>query len=286
MKAEREARLQSGEQTEQTFRQSMQAWWRDSCETVKANWFLMIYMVVLMTGFNSTSHGSQDLYPTFLKNQVQLGATETTVISVVGQIGALIGGGSLGYLSTFFGRRLTMCTACLFGGALLPAYVLPHNLRLIASAFFLQFFVGGAWGPIPIHLSELSPAALRATTVGLTYQLGNLASSASATIQAVIGERFPLPPTAAGVARFDYGKVIGIFMGAVWVYDFVFLFLGPEMSEEERAAVAVEANESERLRKAGVSLAEIGAEKAKMGLEATVSHDEGMQDKTGDGEKV
>lgn len=311
MKAEREAKLRSGEETEQTFKEGMKAWWKDSREAVKANWFLMIYMVFLMTGFNSTSHGTQDLYPTFLKNrefprslsetctpscntklffspEVQLGPTEVTVISVVGQVGALIGGGSLGYLSTFFGRRLTMCTACLFGGALLPAYVLPHNLTLIATAFFNQYFVGGVWGPIPIHLSELSPAALRATTVGLTYQLGNLASSASATIQAVIGERFPLPPTADGTERFDYGKVIGIFMGAVWAYDFTFLFLGPEMSEDERAAVAAEANESERMRKAGVSLAEIGAEKAKMaaGLEATVSHDEGTQEKAKDGETV
>lgn len=186
---------------------------------------------------------------------------------MVGQIGAVIGGGTLGYISTFFGRRLTMMVACVFGGAILPAYVLPHSLKLIASAFFLQFFVGGVWGPIPIHLTELSPPALRATMVGLTYQLGNLASSASATIQAIIGERYPLA-SLNGVARYDYGKVIGIFMGAVWVYDLLFLFLGPEMSEQERAEFAAETDEYERLRKAGVSLAEIGAEKAKRaGLE-------------------
>lgn len=197
--------------------------------------------------------------------EVELGPTDVTIISVVGQIGALIGGATLGYISTFFGRRLTMCTACVFGGAILPAYVLPHSMKLVASAFFLQFFVGGVWGPIPIHLSELSPEALRATTVGLTYQLGNLASSASATIQAIIGERFPLEPK-NGVKRYDYGRVIGIFMGAVWAYDLVFLFLGPEMSEEERAEFAASANEFERLRKSGVSLADIGAERAKAAI--------------------
>lgn len=196
---------------------------------------------------------------------MELNATDVTVISVVGQIGALIGGTTLGYISTFFGRRLTMCTACIFGGAILPAYVIPHSMKLVASAFFLQFFVGGVWGPIPIHLSELSPEALRATAVGLTYQLGNLASSAAATIQAIIGERFPLEPK-DGVKRFDYGRVIGIFMGAVWAYDLLFLFLGPEMSEEERAEFAASANEFERLRKSGVSLADIGAERAKAAM--------------------
>lgn len=102
----------------------------------------------------------------------------------------------------------------------------------------------------------LSPAKVVPTDisfqVGVTYQLGNLASSASATIQSVIGERYPLPPK-NGVKRFDYGKVIGIFMGAVWAYQLLFLFLGPEMSEEERAEYAYHANELERQRKAGQS---------------------------------
>ncbi|KAI7778644.1 hypothetical protein LA080_001877 [Diaporthe eres] len=265
MKAEREAAIAAGEEGQHTGARGLRAWLKDARDSIKPNWFLFVYMVVLMTGFNSTSHGSQDFYPTFLKNQVELNATDVTVISVVGQIGALIGGTTLGYISTFFGRRLTMCTACIFGGAILPAYVIPHSMKLVASAFFLQFFVGGVWGPIPIHLSELSPEALRATAVGLTYQLGNLASSAAATIQAIIGERFPLEPR-DGVKRFDYGRVIGIFMGAVWAYDLLFLFLGPEMSEEERAEFAASANEFERLRKSGVSLADIGAERAKAAM--------------------
>ncbi|KAI1843746.1 hypothetical protein JX266_010005 [Neoarthrinium moseri] len=237
-------------------------WFKELGTAIKSNWFLFIYMVVLMTGFNSCSHGSQDLYPTFLKNQVGLGATDVTVISVVGQIGAFIGGSTVGYISTFFGRRLTMIVACIFGSVILPAYVIPHSTKLIASAFFLQIWVGGVWGPIPIHLSELSPPALRTTAVGLTYQLGNLASSASATIQATIGEEFPLPP-ANGVERYDYGRVIGIFMGAVWVYMLLFLFLGPEMSEAERAEYGAAADHIETLRKEGVSLADIGAQRAK-----------------------
>jgi len=218
-----------------------------------------------MTGFNSCSHGSQDFYPTFLKDQVGMSPTTTTVITVVGQIGALLGGTTIGYISTIYGRRLTMMTACLIGGALVPAYIFPRNLNLIASVFFEQFFVGGVWGPIPIHLIELSPPALRTLVVGLTYQLGNLASSASATIQSTIGEKYPLPPAANGTKRFDYGRVIGIFMGAVWAYMLLFLLLGPEMQQEEREEMAKEAKEFEDLRRQGVSLTEIGQQRAKAG---------------------
>ncbi|KAI1147801.1 carboxylic acid transporter [Nemania diffusa] len=264
IRAERKAASIPGEVSGTTAIMSVKAWLRDMRISLQENWFLFIYMVVLMTGFNSCSHGSQDLYPTFLKNQVELGPTDVTVISVVGQVGALVGGGTIGYVSTFFGRRLSMIACCIIGAAVLPAYILPRSLSLIATAFFLQFFVGGVWGPIPIHLTELSPPALRSTVVGLTYQLGNLASSAAATIQATIGERFPLSPK-DGMKRYDYGKVIAIFMAAVWIYMLIFLFLGPEMSQEERDQYAASANEIERMRKEGISLAEIGAERAKLG---------------------
>ncbi|KAI1753205.1 carboxylic acid transporter [Xylaria castorea] len=263
MKAERESAMAQQQGSKINAITGATAWLRDVRTSLRENWFLFIYMVVLMTGFNSCSHGSQDLYPTFLKNQVELGPSEVTVISVVGQIGALVGGATIGYVSTFFGRRLSMITCCIVGAAVLPAYIIPRSLTLIASAFFLQFFVGGVWGPIPIHLSELSPPALRTTAVGLTYQLGNLASSAAATIQATIGERFPLSPK-DGVKRYDYGKVIAIFMAAVWVYMLIFLFLGPEMSQEERAEYGAAADQIEKMRKDGVSLADIGAGRAKL----------------------
>ena len=136
-------------------------------------------------------------------------ATQVTVVTVIGQIGALIGSTTIGYLSTFTGRRLAMMVACVFGGAIVPGYVLPRNDDLIASTFFEQFFVGGVWGPIPVVLIELSPPELRTLFYSFTYQLGNLASSASSTIEATIGERFPLPPAADGEQRYDFGKVIG-----------------------------------------------------------------------------
>jgi SHS family lactate transporter-like MFS transporter len=200
----------------------MKVFGREAGHAIKTNWVLLAYMVVLLTGFHSISHGSQDLYPTFLKNQAGMSPTQTTVVTAVGQIGAIFGSTLVGYLSTYFGRRLAMIVSVVFGGALVPAYILPRNKSLIASAFFEQFFVGGVFGPIPIHQIELSPPALRSLAVGLTSQLGNLASSASATIESTIGERFPLPLTETGLERFDYGKVIGKF---VWVYPFWLLSL-------------------------------------------------------------
>lgn len=100
------------------------------------------------SGFNSVSHGSQDLYATFLKDQVGFGATQTTVTIVVGQLGALTGSTLIGYCSTFTGRRLAMMVACVFGGAIVPGYIKLRNDDLIATTFFEQFFVGGVWGPM------------------------------------------------------------------------------------------------------------------------------------------
>ncbi|KAJ5573026.1 hypothetical protein N7450_010010 [Penicillium hetheringtonii] len=258
MKAEREARANAVAEDGNTKAKDFRVFIRDAGRALRDNWVLFVYLIVLMTGFNSCSHGSQDFYPTFLKDQVGMDATQTTVITVVGQIGALIGGCTIGYISTFFGRRLTMILSCLLGGAIIPAYILPRNMSLVASAFFEQVFVGGVWGPMPIHLLELSPVALRSLMVGLTYQLGNLGSSASATIQSIIGERYPLPAGPGGKKRFNYGKVIAIFMGAVWAFILFFLFWGPEMSEEERQEEAEAALRLEELRASGVSLAEIG----------------------------
>lgn len=177
---------------------------------LKKHWLLLIYLVLLMAGFNFMSHGSQDLYPTMLSTQFLFSKPQVTVTQVVANLGAMTGGTLIGYLSQKFGRRLSIISACIVGGALLYPYCFTENERIIAPAFFEQAMVQGAWGVIPIHLMELSPGSFRTFVVGTSYQLGNLVSSASSTIEATIGQRFPLPPVPINgvlTSRYNYGKV-------------------------------------------------------------------------------
>ncbi|KAH7376824.1 sugar transporter family protein [Plectosphaerella cucumerina] len=195
---------------------------------LRRHWVILSYLVLLMAGFNFMSHGSQDLYPTMLTSQYGFSPNMVTVTQVVANLGAMTGGTVVGYCSQIIGRRLSIILCCILGGALLYPYTFIGNPRIMAAAFFLQFAVQGAWGVIPIHLMELSPGAFRTFVVGTSYQLGNLASSASSTIEARLGERFPLPPGEGGEKRFEYGKVMCIFMGCVFAYVILLTVIGPE----------------------------------------------------------
>ncbi|KAK7424854.1 Carboxylic acid transporter [Neonectria magnoliae] len=195
---------------------------------LKHHWLLLSYLVLLMAGFNFMSHGSQDLYPTMLENQLGFSKTKVTVTQVVANLGAMLGGTVVGYCSQSVGRRFSIICCCVGGGALLYPYTFVRDEAIIAAAFFQQFCVQGAWGVIPIHLMELSPGAFRTFVVGTSYQLGNLVSSASSTIEARLGEKFPLAANAEGESRYDYGKVVCIFMGCVYAYVIVLTILGPE----------------------------------------------------------
>jgi len=208
---------------------------REGKVAVRKHWLLLIYLVLLMAGFNFMSHGSQDLYPTMLENQFQFSANAVTVTQVVANLGAMTGGTVVGYSSQIFGRRFSIIFISIIGGALLYPYTFTSSKAVIAAAFFEQFCVQGAWGVIPIHLMELSPGSFRTFVVGTAYQLGNLASSASSTIESTIGSRFPLAPITKVVdgktevtKRYNYGKVICIFMGCVYAYTIILTFLGPE----------------------------------------------------------
>ncbi|RLN13744.1 hypothetical protein BBJ28_00010533 [Nothophytophthora sp. Chile5] len=194
----------------------------------KRHWMLLIYMVLLMAGFNFMSHGSQDLYPTMLSNQFEFSADEVTVTQVVANLGAITGGTLVGFYSQTFSRRLSILVMAIVGAAILYPYSYTDNTKVMAAAFFEQFCVQGAWGVIPIHLMELSPPSYSTFIVGTSYQLGNLISSASSTIEARLGENFPLPPNDEGVSRYEYGKVICIFMAVVYAYLVLLTFLGPE----------------------------------------------------------
>ncbi|WP_420963451.1 MFS transporter [Brucella sp. IR073] len=152
---------------------------------------LAIYAVLLMTAFNFFSHGTQDLYPTFLEVQKKLSTDTVGTIAIIYNIGAILGGITFGIFSERIGRRRAMVIAALLALPVIPLWVYSSTPALLAAgAFLMQFAVQGAWGVVPAHLNELSPDELRSTFPGLTYQLGNLIASANATFQAGLAEHY------------------------------------------------------------------------------------------------
>lgn len=194
---------------------------------LKVYWLIFIYCILLMSGFNFFSHGSQDMFPTFLTVQLGFGHDRSTVTNCVANLGAIFGGFVFGHFSTFIGRRISIIFAAVIAGAMIYPWAYVRNTGINAAVFFLQAGVQGAWGVVPSHLSELSPPDYRTFVVGLSYQLGNLCSSASSTIETTIGERFPIVG-ANGEDTYDYGKVMAIFLGCVTGYLILITFIGPE----------------------------------------------------------
>jgi SHS family lactate transporter-like MFS transporter len=149
------------------------------------HWPVFLFLVLLMTGFNAFSHGTQDLYPTFLQHDHHLSSEATGSIAIVYSIGAILGGICCGGLSERLGRKRTIIGAALAAILIIPLFALAHSLwLLILGAFLMQFMVQGAWGVVPAYLSELSPGPVRATFPGLAYQLGNLITSQNSVLQA------------------------------------------------------------------------------------------------------
>jgi SHS family lactate transporter-like MFS transporter len=143
-----------------------------------------VYLVLLMTAFNWMSHGTQDVYPTFLKEGIGLSATTATWIAVLYNIGALIGGTIAGGLSQGFGRRRTIILAAILGLPIVPLFAYSTAVGwLCLGSFLMQMMVQGAWGVIPAHLTELSPDEIRGFYPGVTYQLGNCLAAFNLPIQ-------------------------------------------------------------------------------------------------------
>ncbi len=189
-------------------------------------------LVLLMTGLNSLSHGTQDLYPTFLKTVHHLSARQTALIAMVATAGALFGGPAWGALSERWGRRRSLAAASLLALPIVPLWMWSHSLVLLgAGGFLMQFMVQGAWGIVPAHLNELSPASLRALVPGLAYQLGNLISSRNGVLQARLAQRFAGGNLAPVMAWTVVG--VGVFVAAA-------ALLGREARGADLTTVAVD----------------------------------------------
>jgi SHS family lactate transporter-like MFS transporter len=191
---------------------------------LREHWWLFIYAVLLMTAFNYMSHGTQDLYPTFLQKQRGLSVNQTASIAIIYNLGAICGGTLLGYFSQHWGRRRTIILAAFCGILLIPAWIFSATIPLlIAGGFFMQFMVQGAWGVVPVHLNELSPPAWRGTFPGVVYQLGNFFSANAAMLQAKLAEHFLRPN-----GQPDYALTMGCVTLVVFLLLILLAWLGRE----------------------------------------------------------
>jgi len=151
----------------------------------------LIYVVLLMTAFNFFSHGTQDLYPTFLEVQRGFQPETVGIIVVIYNIGAILGGLTFGTLSEHIGRRRAIVIAALLALPVIPLWAFSTSPEALAlGGFLMQVAVQGAWGIVPVHLNELSPDEIRGTFPGLAYQLGNLLASINAYMQAGIAQSY------------------------------------------------------------------------------------------------
>jgi SHS family lactate transporter-like MFS transporter len=159
-------------------------------KVVKENWKSALYLVLMMTLMMFLSHGTQDLYPDFLKSTHGASARMVSYIAILYNIGAVLGAIIFGHLSEVLGRRRGMICALVLSLITIPAWAFAGSLTLIAiAAFIMQMGVQGAWGVIPAHLNELSPDQTRGLLPGLAYQLGILIAAPINSIEYALGIR-------------------------------------------------------------------------------------------------
>ncbi|WP_226568879.1 MFS transporter [Mangrovibacter yixingensis] len=186
---------------------------------LRMHWKLCLYLVVVMACFNFFSHGTQDLYPTFLKVQHGFSPHTVSIIAICYNIAAMMGGILFGALSEHIGRKKAIITAAFLALPVLPLWAFSSGSFTIGlGAFLMQFMVQGAWGVVPTWLNELVPANARAVLPGFVYQLGNLLASVNATLQARIAE------THQG----NYGFAMACVAGVVAVLICVLVAFGRE----------------------------------------------------------
>ena len=196
---------------------------------IKQHGALFIYAALLMTAFNYMSHGTQDLYATYLEKQRGFDPGETSKIAVVYAFGMICGGTVVGHLSQHWGRRRVIILAAICGILLIPLWILvPTTALVIIGGFLIQFMVQGAWGVVPVHLNELSPPKFRGTFPGLAYQLGNFAAAYAAQQQAWLAEHFRLEN-----GQPNYALTMALVEAVVFVVIIFLAVIGPEERGKE-----------------------------------------------------
>src|SRR5437867_6497670 len=206
--------------------------WSGVGRAIVSQWKLFLYLSCLMMMMNFASHGTQDLYPTFLKLERGFSPRQVAAIVVIYNIGALVGGILFGLYSDRFGRRRGMATAFLLATVMIPfwAYA-PNTPLLVLGAFLMQFMVQGAWGVIPAHITELSPDSVRGFLPGFAYQCGVLLAGSVAYLEAVFSKTL------------NYSTAMALTALTVFILGIAVILLGPE---KKGAAFGQEPQEPER----------------------------------------
>jgi len=198
---------------------------------IRRSWPLFLYTILLMAAFNYMSHGTQDLYPTFLTLQHGFRPALAGGLTALMNVGAIAGGIFFGWLSQRAGRRVTIVACCILGVCLIPLWAFSQAVALLAlGGFLMQFMVQGAWGIIPAHLNEIAPPRTRGTFPGFTYQLGNLISANALQLETAFARhRFA---TLGGHA--DYAKAMAVVAAVVFAAVIFLTALGPLVAPERR----------------------------------------------------
>ncbi len=164
--------------------------WPEQRREIFSHWRLFVYLLIFMTMMLFASHGTQDMYPTFLQRQWHFSPSRRAAVTAISGVGAIIGGIVFGHLSDRWGRRRTIIIAFILGAAVIPVWAFaPSQALLITGAFLMQFMVQGAWGVIPAHLAELSPDSVRALLPGFAYQSAGVIASTVVYIEAVYAQK-------------------------------------------------------------------------------------------------
>ncbi|GAC1493462.1 MAG: MFS transporter [Gemmatimonadaceae bacterium] len=175
--------------------------WSSLGRGIVSHWKLFLYLTLLMAGMNFVSHGTQDMYPTFLQRDWGFTPQKRAALTALSMVGAIIGGVTVGYLSDRVGRRRSIVLALVLAVLIIPVWAFSPSLTgLVIGAFVMQFLVQGAWGVIPAHITELSPDSVRGFMPGFAYQCGVLVASSVAYLEAILATHMSYAKSMAIVA--------------------------------------------------------------------------------------
>jgi MFS transporter, SHS family, lactate transporter len=179
--------------------------WANLGKAIVSHWRTFLFIFLLMTLMNFVSHGTQDLYPTFLQVERGLAPNAVSYVAMLYNCGAIIGGIVLGRYSDRVGRRRAMSTSLILAVAVVPVWAYaPTTAMLVMGAFMLQFFVQGAWGVVPAHINELAPDSVRGFLPGFAYQCGVAVAGTAPSIQEFFAERYGYANTMAASATMAF----------------------------------------------------------------------------------